>query len=100
MRSLLPFLLFLAICGCPAPTPTTPLGPDASDASSKVDAMDGDLGTQVCNHLTAIGCPQPVTCPTTLNTKQGVFTDFKPACLLNASSVAEANACGTIHCGN
>ena len=102
MKALL-LLLPLALCACP-PTPAPPTPPDASDASpappvpAKIDAMAGDLGTQVCEHLAAIGCPQPPTCATTLNKDQGRVTDFRPACLLDATSVFEANLCHSIHC--
>jgi hypothetical protein len=72
--------------------------PGAPTSSAADAGATGDLGTQVCNHLTTIGCPQPATCPHVLNTQQGVITDFKPACLLNAQTLSQANDCGTIHC--
>ena len=94
MRSL---VILLLLCGC-LPTATQP-AIDAGDASLPKASLDGgDLGTQVCTHLATIGCPQPATCATTLDTKQGAFTDFKPKCLLAATSVLEANTCGSIHC--
>src|SRR5450631_250070 len=95
-------LLFVFLTACPpvpvppvpdasdatAPAPLDAAPPAAQDAApvfldaavtvldaapKKVDAMAGDLGTQVCDHLTAIGCRQPATCPNQVNTKQGVF---------------------------
>lgn len=91
----------LLLCACP-PTPApAPSPPDASDgAAPALLVITGDLGTQVCLHLAAIGCPQPSTCASTLNTKQGVATDFHPACLLQAANTAQANLCGSIRCGD
>jgi hypothetical protein len=62
------------------------------------DAPATDLGTQVCDHLAAIGCKQPPTCAATFNRVEGVLTEFKPKCLLAASNPLEANTCGSIHC--
>lgn len=72
----------------PGPLPSPWLGADAS----------GDLADQVCAHLGAIGCPQLPSCPITIRTKQGSFTDFKPACLLAATTPQAAVACGSVHC--
>ena len=100
-----PFLLVLILlpvilAGCPSPGPVMP-APDASDASARADApTTTDLGTQVCDHLAAIGCKQPSTCATTFNRVEGKLTEIKPKCLLAASNALEANTCGTIRCGD
>lgn len=113
VNALLSVSLVVVMLGCP-PAPT-PLPPDASDAAPPAPAPaptlpspwpnmgdaaadGGDLADQVCAHLGAIGCPQLSSCATTIRTKQGTFTDFKPACLLAATSASAANACGTVHC--
>jgi hypothetical protein len=96
MKKLL-FLFPMLLCACP-PNPA-PVPPDASDAATTVVKLEAsDIGTQVCAHLATIGCPQPATCANTINTKQGSITDFKTSCLLNATSVTGADACGSIHC--
>lgn len=77
----------LVILLMPAACTPTPAGTDG-----------GDLGTQVCTHLAAVGCPQPAGCITTFHRDQGTITDFKPACLLAAKTPAQVDSCGTIDC--
>jgi len=94
---------FLFATACIPQATSTP--PDASDASATPDG--GDLADQVCIHLGLVGCPQPPTCAAAFRAHQlpspppiapGVYTDFKPACLLSASSAAAVIGCGTIAC--
>lgn len=88
--------VFTAAVSC-TPQPQSPLTPDASDASARMDAPP-DLGSQVCAHLNQIGCPQPPTCAKVFNTDQGVRTDFHTACLMQAATSIEANLCKSVLC--
>jgi len=79
---------------------TAPLAACPTGSSTPADAGAGsDQAAQVCAHLAAVGCPQPVTCPVIFRKDQGKLTDFKPGCLLAASNVAAVTACGTVQCG-
>lgn len=91
-------LLVVLVISC-VPSNTSP-PPDASDASPMLTdgAPAPDLAVQVCSHLQQIGCPQPATCVMTFRRDQGHVTDFKPACLLSATSPAAATSCGTVAC--
>lgn len=102
-------LFAFVLCSC-TPSPVTPPGPDASDASSSWDGnvppppgLDSaapplDQADAVCLHLVAIGCAQPPTCAATIRSKNGTFTNFNLPCLLSASSKAAAISCGTVKC--
>lgn len=120
--------LLLVVAAC-TPVPVTPPQPDASDAAAGWDgdvtppapvadaapspvkdaAPAGDLADQVCAHLASVGCAQPVTCASTIRSKQlpanagpntppGVYTDFKLTQLLAAQSTAAVVAVGTVAC--
>jgi hypothetical protein len=65
----------------------------------QIDASDGgDLATEVCDHLVAVGCAQPPACVPTWRRMQGHVTDFHPACLLAATDRASVLACGSVTC--
>jgi len=89
MRSLL-YVLILAIGGCtwPAcnnPTPKPPPG--------EVTVT----GLAFCQHLAAIGCPQPAGCAETFDLNNGRVI-FNSACIMAAGSPVEAEACKSVEC--
>jgi len=79
-------LVFLAAC----PPSQSPPGPDASDGG-------GDVASRVCAHLAEIGCPQPPSCVAVYRANEKLV-DFRPSCLLAASSAPAAQVCGSVHC--
>lgn len=58
----------------------------------------GYLGSTICLHLAAIRCTQPPTCEKVFDSNQGKFAEFHPSCLMKATSISEAEACGSIRC--
>lgn len=93
-----------ALGGCPAPSPVVPqVSADAGE-----DAVLDSAGTQcarACANLKSLGCPESET-PTGGDScvdlcqkaqKSGKF-DMKPQCVLDAGSVEQLRACGTVRC--
>jgi hypothetical protein len=78
-------LLASPIAACPGASPT-------------IDGGTPEQGASVCAHLAAVGCPQPAICATVFAERQGRLTDFKPACLLAATTVSAVEACGSVTC--
>jgi hypothetical protein len=79
--------LVLASCGTVTPTPDP--GPQPVSYVT------------ICAHLLDIGCPEGAApnCATALQrVEDGRLTDLRPQCLLDASSRAQAKACGSITC--
>ena len=104
MLLLLAAPLLFGFEGCPSPASPPDAAPSpASSWDGNVPPPPGlpDAGDQadlVCAHLANLGCAQPSTCAATIRSKQGTFTDFRPACLLAAGSLAAVTACGTVKC--
>jgi hypothetical protein len=77
----------IASCGTVTPTPT----PDPKPVSY----------VEVCAHLADIGCPEGAlpNCATALQrAEDDRLTDLRPQCLLDASTIKQARACGSITC--
>jgi hypothetical protein len=56
---------------------------------------------EVCAHLKDIGCPEGAlpNCATALQrAEDDRLVDLKASCLLDASTIAQARACGSITC--
>ena len=108
-------LVAIFMMGCP-PSPSPPPSPDASDSAAPAPpgpvGLDGstpkppgldsavplDQADAICIHLASVDCAQPSTCAATIRRDQGIVTDFKPDCLLSASSKAAVIVCGTVKC--
>lgn len=107
--------ILVGLFGCPPhPVPPTP-DADAAvfhvDAGEPIDAQPTDVGLgpdadeadRVCAQLAALGCPEAFpktgTCAGTVRKTQAAkLTDLHPACLIAATSKAEARACKSVTC--
>jgi hypothetical protein len=89
MKTLIALVVLLASCGTVTPTPGP--GPTPQPVSY----------VAVCAHLKDIGCPEGAlpNCATALQrAEDDRLTDLRASCLLDASTIAQARACGSITC--
>lgn len=93
MRPAIFFALLLTACH----SPRVLIVPDGSDAAS-YDGDGGDVGSRVCVHVHALGCPEGDSprCAQAVNIDQaqGVGAQLDVACLLSAASCDAVTACG------
>jgi len=91
----------LALVGCPHPMPEPDAGPPPDGDSGSAD-IDGaiDSVTAACKSLNALRCAAGgPNCVSALRAGQAArISDFKPACLAHAKTVADVEACGTVKC--
>jgi hypothetical protein len=86
MRTLCPLVLLLLVACHSDPPDARPMR-----------AAQASLASQVCAHLTALGCEQRATCVDE-RTYHIATRDLRTACLLAAQSQADLLACGTVTC--
>jgi hypothetical protein len=58
---------------------------------------DASVCAQVCDHLAAVQCALPASASCEATCVHAPI-DLRPDCLLDATSAAGVEACGTVHC--